>query len=97
MSATTPNIDIRTIHEAEIQYFWTDSHLHDLDYHFKVFDAVDAEVSKICEASDTLYHDTSYCCQFEGVMISGTSLKDVKDAAKQLARVISRFKFIRFI
>ncbi len=91
-----PNIDLRTIHEAEIQWWWKDSHLHDVGYHISVNDGSRAELARLCKVHG-VEDDTRYACQWEGLLITGTNLEQVTEAAKQLARYLRRFKHIFFI
>lgn len=84
-------INVRTIHEAEIAWHWTDAKLHDVDYHIKVRDSINDKVKEI-EAKFGVSDDTRYCCQWEGVQIYGSDLKKVEQAAQEVARHLSRFK-----
>lgn len=91
-----PNIDLRTIHEAQIQWWWKDSHLHNVDYHISVNDGSRAELARLCKIYD-VGDDTSYCCQWEGLQIVGTNLEQVTKASKKLASYMRQFKHIQFI
>lgn len=91
-----PNIDLRTIHEAEIQWWWKDSHVHNTGYHISVNDGSRAELARLCKIFDVV-DDTSYCCQWEGLQIVGSNLEQVTKAAKQLASYMLQFKHIKFI
>jgi hypothetical protein len=97
MFEAKPVVAVRTIHEMEIQWTWADSHLHDHDYRTKVNDAVDAEVKRLCAASETLVNDTSYCCQCEGIQLTTPILSEAQEAGVKIARVLARFKFLEFI
>lgn len=91
-----PDIEIRTIYEAEIQWWWKDSHVHDTTYRVSVNDAARAELNRLCGLYD-VFDDTRYTCQWEGLLISGKNLEQVTEAAGHLARYLKRFKHIKFI
>jgi hypothetical protein len=94
MFSPKPIVAVRAVYEAEIQWYWADSHVHDQDYHNKVNDAVDAEIKRVCDPSPTLYQDTRYCCQWEGIKLIGESLEQVRQAGEQVAKVLGRYKFL---
>lgn len=89
-------VSISTRHSAELQWWWKDSHVHNSDYRDKVNDAIASAVTKACLDPD-LCEDTSYCCQWEGVHITGEDLEKVTAAGNALAKVLDRFKFVEFI
>lgn len=91
----TPFVDVsvRTVYEAELTWWWRENVLHDTEYHIKVNDSMAAKVDKL-ERKYNVTNDTRYCCQWEGVLLTGGDRKNVKDAAAELARHLARFKSI---
>jgi hypothetical protein len=96
MFSPKPIVAVRTVYEAEIQWYWTDSHVHDQDYKNKVNDAVDAEIKRVCDESLTLYQDTGYCCQWEGMKLIGEGAEEVRVAGEKVAKVLARYKYLLF-
>ena len=84
-------ISIETTHSAEIAWWWTKEKLHDLAYHIKVWDAVDAKIRDVCNRLD-VQHDTRYCCQWDGRQLVGLDRATVELAANEVASTLSRFK-----
>ena len=82
---------VKTVHQAEIAWWWTDDKLHDLDYHIKVSDSVDAKVKEL-ESKYDVSDDARYCCQWEGKLLYGENREQVEAAASELGRHLSRFK-----
>jgi hypothetical protein len=60
MFSPKPIVAVRTVYEAEIQWYWTDSHVHDQDYKNKVNDAVDAEIKCVCDESLTKFAESPF-------------------------------------
>ena len=84
-------ISIETTHSAEIAWWWSNEKLHDHAYHCVVDDAVKSKVREAC-ATHHVRHNTSYCCQWEGVELLGADKSAVELAANEVAAVLSRFK-----
>jgi len=91
----TPFVDVavRTVYEGELTWWWRDKVLHDQDYHIKVNDSMAAKVYKL-ERKYGVTNDTRYCCQWEGVLLTGDNRENIEAAAKELARHLARFKGI---
>lgn len=91
-----PQVHIRTVHEAEIQWFWKDKYLHDMNYTIGVRDKIDAEVRRICDTYEVT-DDTTYCCQWEGRQFQSEDRLAVEQAMKYLGQYLTRFKGIDFL
>jgi hypothetical protein len=92
--AASAFFDIATIHQAEVQWWWTDEARHDSDYGLKVEDSVSAKVKELTEKYD-VFDDTRFCCQWEGRRLCGESRENVEAAANELARHLARFKRVK--
>lgn len=86
-------VAVRTIHEAEVSWWWHDSVLHDTGYHIKVNDSM-AKKMKALETKYDVTNDTRYCCQFEGMLLNGENRVNVEAAGLELARHLARFKSV---
>lgn len=84
-------LTVSTVHEAEISWWWSKDKLHDNNYHIQVLDSVDAKVKELERKYDVL-NDTSYCCQWEGRLLTGENRAQVEAAGNELARHLARFK-----
>lgn len=84
---------LETVHRAHILWTWSLDKLHDIDYHIKVNDAVEAAMRK-AEANHGVSQDTTYTCQWEGVCLEGSNKLDVSLAGKVVVKALSRFKSI---
>lgn len=91
-----PQVHLRTVHEAEIQWHWKDQYLHDMAYTIGVQNKVDAEVRRICDAYEVT-DDTGYCCQWEGRQFLSEDRAAVEQAMKELGQYLTRFKGIDFL
>jgi hypothetical protein len=91
--ATASFLEVRTIHEAEVTWWWKDSVLHDQDYRIKVNDSMNAKVKELEKKYDVL-NDTRYCCQWEGVLLHGPDRDKVMAAGRELAQHLARYKHV---
>lgn len=89
-------INIQTIHTGDVCWWWTRERLHDYDYKNKVNIAVSSAI-RAAEQQYNAYHNTTFCCQWEGVQIVGESLDDVVKAASIIAQALSRFKGVKHL
>ena len=99
MSVSTrpdPYLFIETTHSVEIQWWWTDATLHDMDYQFSFSDKIDAKVKQIC-ATHEVEDDTEYCCQWDGRRLISSDLVRIGKAGKELATYLKKFTGIQFI
>lgn len=87
-------VELATTHMAEVTWWWTSDKLHDIDYHIRVSDSVNAKVREL-ERKYDVRDDTRYCCQWEGHLLEGSILENVEAAASELAAHLTRFKGIR--
>lgn len=87
-------VTVKTIHQGEITWWWTDEKLHDRDYHFKVQDAIDKKIVEVKKRYD-IEQDTRYTCQFEGVQLTGGELCEVEEAARHIGQCLAKFKGVR--
>lgn len=88
-------LEIETTYQAAIQWWWTEPKLHDNDYGFRVQDAVNDKVAEVVKRYASVRQDTRFCCQWEGVQLEGSNLEEVTAAAREVATVLSRFKYVR--
>lgn len=86
--------DITTIHQAEVQWWWTEESRHDSDYKFTVEDSISAKVKELMEKYD-VSDDIRFCCQWEGRRLFGENRENVEAAANELARHLARFKGVK--
>ena len=84
-------LELNTIHEAVIQWWWEGNHFLDSEYCLKVNHAMEETVKEV-ERQYDVTEDTRFCCQFEGVRITGTDAEQVKAAGLALERRLARFK-----
>lgn len=84
-------IDIQTVHQANVTWWWTEDKLRDVDHHVKVQDDMYAKVAEL-EKKHDITHDTRFCCQWEGVQVFGDKLSTVKAAVKELAAHLARYE-----
>lgn len=61
----------------------------------RVRQAVDAQVADVVKRYPSVYQDTRFCCQWEGVQLVGVDHAEVTTAAREVAAVLSRFKQVR--
>ena len=87
-------LETETLHYATISWWWTDKSLHDIDYHIKVSDSMNAKAQELCLAYD-IDTNTGFCCQFEGVQLVGLSQEAVQAAGAELAKHLMRWREIR--
>lgn len=90
---SNPFVSSRTEHYAGVSFWWRDDKLHDLDYHFKVSDALDKAVRAAAEKYG-VSNNTQLVCQWEGREFVGESLDAVIAAAHDVSKVLARFKGI---
>ena len=92
-AANTPSsfVQVETIHQAEVSWWWRGEWLHDNSYKIKVADSVDRKIKDIIEKYD-VEDDGQYCTQWEGRLLIGTDLQKVTAAANELARHMAKFK-----
>lgn len=87
-------LDLRTVHQAVVAWWWDGSVLHDSAYHIKVNDSMATKMRDL-EKKYGVTNDTGYCCQFEGMMLFGADREQVAAAGQELAQHLARFKHIR--
>lgn len=83
-------LNVYTEHYAEIGWYFDEHHVRNIDYHIAVSDAVNAHI-KVLMKKYAIEEDTSYCTQFEGVLLVSSSLQDVQAAGQELAEFMTRF------
>ena len=84
-------VQVETIHQGEVSWWWRNEWLHDNDYQLKVDESVNVKVKEIILKYD-VQDDCEYRTQWEGRLFFGTDLKNVTNAANELAQYIVRFK-----
>lgn len=84
-------VQVETIHQAEVSWWWRPETLHDNAYQIKVADSVDKKVRALV-AKYRVQDDGQYCTQWEGRLLRGVDLQQVTAAAHELARHVARFK-----
>jgi hypothetical protein len=84
-------LDCYTEHYAELTWWWDEKNLHNMDYHIMVNDKIAAKLREL-ESKYDFQNDTTYCCQWEGVLLVSGNAQDVQRAGAELASFIARFK-----
>jgi hypothetical protein len=84
-------MEMRTVHEAFIGWWWTDDKVQDTDYHIMVNDSMTAKANEL-ERKHDVTDDTGLCCQWEGHRLYGENKAAVEAAGCELARHLARFK-----
>lgn len=83
-------MSIETFHFGSVQWFWTDSYLHNTDYHIQVNDSMYRKAAALASKYG-IYENTSFCCQGEGLEFKGHDLEKVTVATRELAIHLARF------
>lgn len=78
-------VELATVHQAEVSWYWTRETLHDWDHHIKVNDSVSAKVEDLA-GKYGISDDTTYRTQFEGRLLLGEDREKVALAANELAQ-----------
>lgn len=86
-------VELGTIHQAEVSWWWTQETLHDSDHHFGVEDSVSAKVKELVSKYGII-DDTTYCTQFEGRLLIGEDREKVANAANELAQHLATLEGI---
>lgn len=94
MTTISDFVEITTVHQGELFFWWTDDKLHDINYHIKVWDSLDAKVSEL-ESKYGVQDDTQLRCQFEGRRLLGEDREKVEAAIHELATHLMQFDGIR--
>ena len=84
-------VQVDTIHQAEVSWWWRPEALHDTAYQVRVVDSVDKKVRALVAKYD-VEDDGQYRTQWEGRLLIGTDLVQVTAAANELARHMAKFK-----
>jgi hypothetical protein len=87
-------VEITTVHQGELFFWWTQEQLHNVDYHIQVWDSLDAKVSEL-EKKYGVQDDTELRCQFEGRRLLGDDREKVEAAIHELASHLMQFDGIR--
>ena len=88
-------LEVSTVHQADVSWWWADDRLHDASYHITVNDSIDQKVMELRAKYPGVSEDTRYCSQWEGRLLCGTDLAEVTAAGAELAQHLSRFKGVR--
>lgn len=93
-TAVADFMDVRTIHEVDVVWWWVKDKLHDSDYHIQVNETMRKKAKEL-ERKYNVTDDTRFCCQFEGYRLYGEDRIAVEAAGRELASCLARFKGVR--
>ncbi|SFF32399.1 hypothetical protein [Paracidovorax wautersii] len=91
---SNPFVTSRTVHFAEVSYWWEDGKVHDDDYKIKVNAALNKAAEAAAKKHDVM-RDIGYCCQWEGLQFVGETLTQVVAAANDVSKALARFKGVK--
>ncbi|KVP96901.1 hypothetical protein WJ97_13835 [Burkholderia ubonensis] len=84
-------VELETIHQAEVSWWWTTDKLHDMDYHILVDESVNAKVKKLVSKYGITDH-TNYRTEYEGRLFLSDDRSKVEQAANELAQHMATLK-----
>jgi hypothetical protein len=86
-------LEVGTVHQAEVSWYWTQEKLYDRDHQIAVDDSVSAKVKSLV-AKYGITDDTTYCTQFEGRLLHGADRESVVKAGNELAQHLATLEGI---